>query len=317
MNRENASHRKVVVVGTGLVGMSYAYALGIKGLVREIGLVNRTLDKAQGEALDLNHCQPFVNPVSVNAGGFEMCRDAQIVVIAAGVNQEQGQTRLDLIEKNAAIIKETVPRILEYNPEPILLVVSNPVDILTHVAIKVSGLPPGRVIGSGTVLDTMRFRSLLSEVYEVDARNVHGYVVGEHGDSEVLVWSRVNIAGIPLLEYCAACGKSIAARKKSIEDDVRNAAYHVIQKKQATYYAIGLAMVRITEGVLMNQHSVLTVGTLMRGEYGLSNVCLSLPCVVGSNGIERVLASPLADDEEHALLDSASVLREGLSSIGY
>ncbi|HDQ40211.1 MAG TPA: L-lactate dehydrogenase [Desulfonatronum sp.] len=310
-------HRKVAVIGTGLVGMSYAYALTIKGLVREIGLINRTAAKAEGEAMDLSHGLPFTKPMDIRAGGYEMCRDAQIVVITAGASQQEGETRLDLAQRNVKIVEDIVPKVMEHNPDAILLMVSNPVDILTHVALKVSKLPPSRVISSGTVLDTMRFRHLLSEYYAVDPRNVHGYVIGEHGDSEVLVWSRVNIAGIPLLNYCEACGKSIDPKKEMIEDDVRNAAYHVIEKKQATYYAIGLAMARITEAVLMNQHSVLTVGTLMQGEYGLDDVCLSLPCVVGAEGIDRVLSNPLADNEKKALQGSARVLRKGLDAVGY
>ncbi len=310
-------HRKVAIIGTGLVGMSYAYALTIKGLVREIGLVNRTPARAEGEAMDLSHGLPFVKPVDIRAGGYNMCRDAQIVVITAGASQKKGETRLDLLKRNVSIIEEVVPRILKYNPDPILLIVSNPVDILTYIALKVSGLKPGRVIGSGTVLDTMRFRHLLSTHYNVDSRNVHGYVIGEHGDSEVLVWSRVNIAGIPLINYCQACGKFIEEKKKSIDEDVRNAAYHVIEKKHSTYYAIGLAMVRITEAVLLNQQSVLTVSTLMRGEYGMKDVCLSLPSLVGSNGVSLVLSSPLDENEEDALLNSARILRDGLSSVNY
>ncbi|GAB6058003.1 L-lactate dehydrogenase [Desulfonatronum parangueonense] len=311
------SHRKVTIVGTGLVGMSYAYALTIKGLVRELGLINRTAARAEGEAMDLSHGLPFVKPMDIQAGGYELCRDAQIVVIAAGANQKEGETRLDLAKRNVKIVEDIVPQIMENNSNPILLMVSNPVDILTHVALKVSGLPPQRVISSGTVLDTMRFRHLLSEFYNVDPRNVHGYVIGEHGDSEVPVWSRVNIAGIPLDDYCESCGKSIEARKKAIENDVRTAAYDVIERKQATYYAIGLAMIRITEAIVMNQHSVLTVGTLMQGEYGIKDVCLSLPSIVGAQGVDRVLANPLAESELNALLESARILREGLDSIGY
>lgn len=317
MRESISTHRKVTVIGAGMVGMSYAYALTIKGLVREIGLINRTAAKAEGEAMDLSHGLPFTRPMDIRAGGYELCTDAQIVVIAAGANQEEGETRLDLARRNVKIVEDIVPRVMERNPDAILLMVSNPVDILTHVALKVSGLPPERVIGSGTVLDTMRFRHLLSEHSDVDPRNVHGYVIGEHGDSEVLVWSRVNIAGIPLMDYCEACGKSIETRKQQIEDDVKNAAYHVIEKKEATYYAIGLAMVRITEAVLMNQHSVLTVGTLMQGEYGFKDVSLSLPCVVGAEGVHHVLKNTLSRDEEAALRKSAQVLREGLDSVGY
>jgi L-lactate dehydrogenase len=317
MQADAYCHRKVTIVGAGLVGMSYAYALSIKGLVREIGLIDRDPAKAEGEAMDLSHGLPFVKPTDIRAGGFEMCRDAQIVVISAGANQKEGETRLDLAKRNVKIIEAVVPKILEHNPKPILLIVSNPVDILAYVALKVSGLPPERVISSGTVLDTMRFRHLLSEYFEVDSRNVHGYVIGEHGDSEVPVWSRVNIAGIPLMDYCQVCGKSIAAKKREIEDNVRNAAYDVIKRKQATHYAIGLAMTRITEAVLMNQQSVLTVGTLMQGEYGFTDLCFSLPCVVGATGIDGVFSNALSEDEAKALGKSAQILREGLAALGY
>ena len=317
MQDNTKRHSKVAIVGTGLVGMSYAYAMTIKGLVREISLINRTPEKAEGEAMDLSHGLPFTKPVDIRSGGYELCKDAQMVVIAAGANQKEGETRMDLARRNVKIVEDVVPRIMEHNPDPILLMVSNPVDILTYVALKVSGLPPERVISSGTVLDTMRFRYLLSEFYNIDSRNVHGYVIGEHGDSEVLVWSRVNIAGISLMDWCQACSRSIHSKMSEIEEDVRNAAYHIIEKKGATYYAIALAMNRITEAVFMNQQSVLTVGTLMKGEYGIENVCLSLPCVLGSKGVSYVFSNPLAEDEERALQDSAEVLREGLDSVGY
>ncbi|WP_045217140.1 L-lactate dehydrogenase [Desulfonatronovibrio magnus] len=317
MHDKTKRHSKVAIVGTGLVGMSYAYAMTIKGLVREISLINRTPEKAEGEAMDLSHGLPFTKPVDIRSGGYELCKDAQMVVIAAGANQKEGETRMDLARRNVKIVEDVVPRIMEHNPDPILVMVSNPVDILTYVALKVSGLPPERVISSGTVLDTMRFRYLLSEFYNIDSRNVHGYVIGEHGDSEVLVWSRVNIAGISLMDWCQACSRSIHSKMPEIEEDVRNAAYHIIEKKGATYYAIALAMNRITEAVFMNQQSVLTVGTLMKGEYGIEDVCLSLPCVLGSKGVSYVFSNPLAEDEERALQDSAKVLREGLDSVGY
>ncbi len=317
MQDNTKRHSKVAIVGTGLVGMSYAYAMTIKGLVREISLINRTPEKAEGEAMDLSHGLPFTKPVDIRSGGYELCKDAQMVIIAAGASQKEGETRMDLARRNVKIVEDVVQRIMEHNPDPILLMVSNPVDILAYVALKVSGLPPERVISSGTVLDTMRFRYLLSEFYNMDSRNVHGYVIGEHGDSEVLVWSRVNIAGISLMDWCQACSKSIHPKMQEIEEDVRKAAYHIIEKKGATYYAIALAMNRITEAVFMNQQSVLTVGTLMKGEYGIEDVCLSLPCVLGSKGVSYIFSNPLAEDEEKALQDSARVLREGLDSVGY
>lgn len=308
---------KVTLIGTGLVGMSYAYAATIKGTVREIGLINRTPEKAEGEAMDLSHGLPFAEPVDIRAGGYELCRDAQIVVIAAGSAQKEGENRLDLARRNVRIVEDIVPRIMEYNSHPILLMVSNPVDILSYVALRVSGLPPERVISSGTVLDTMRFRYLLSRFYDMDSRNVHGYVIGEHGDSEVPVWSRVNIAGISLMDWCRTCARSIHPKKHEIEEDVRKAAYNVIEKKGSTYYAIALAMNRITEAVFKNQQSVLTVGTLMQGEYGIKDVCLSLPCVVGSKGVSQIFSNPLAEEEEKALRDSAGVLRKHLNALGY
>ncbi len=317
MHKDTHGHNKVVIVGTGMVGMSYAYAMTIKGTAREIGLVNRNQDRAEGEAMDLSHGLPFAEPVDIQAGGYELCKDARLVVIAAGASQKPGETRLDLTKRNVGIIEDIVPRIMAFNPNPILLVVSNPVDILTHVALKVSGLRPERVISSGTVLDTMRFRYLVSRFYNIDSRNVHGYVIGEHGDSEVLVWSRVNIAGISLMDWCRSCSKSVHAHRQEIEDNVRQAAYHVINKKEATYYAIALAMNRITEAVFFNQRSVLTVGTLMQGEYGIKDVCFSLPCVVGSQGVSHIFSNPLAEEEEKALHSSARILRENLSSVGY
>jgi L-lactate dehydrogenase len=309
----------VVIVGTGMVGTSIAYALIMKGLVQNLGLINRSPEKAEGEAMDLKHCLPFVSPVNIRAGGFELCKDAQVVVVTAGATQAEGETRLDLCGKNARIIKGIVQDILEYNPAPIILVVTNPVDVLTYVALRESGLPPERVIGSGTVLDTARFRSLVAEHCSLDTRNTHGYVIGEHGDSEVLVWSRLNIAGVLMNDYCGqACTRECPDDfRGDIDDNVRNAAYEIIKKKGATYYAVALAVVSILETVLKNHRSVLTVSSLMQGQYGISNVCLSLPSLLGSRGVENVLDSPLADNETHALRESARVLRETLESIGY
>lgn len=309
----------VAIVGTGMVGTSIAYALIMKGLVQNLGLINRSPERAEGEAMDLKHCLPFVSPVNIRAGGFELCKDAQVVVITAGATQAEGETRLDLCGKNARIIKDIVQDILEHNPAPIILVVSNPVDVLTYVALRESGLPPERIIGSGTVLDTARFRSLVAEHCAVDTRNTHGYVIGEHGDSEVLVWSRLNIAGVLMNDYCGqACTRECPDDfRGDIDDKVRNAAYEIIKKKGATYYAVALAVVSILETVLKNHRSVLTVSSLMQGQYGISDVCLSLPSLLGSQGVENVLDSPLADNETRALRDSARVLRETLESIGY
>ncbi|MEW5950039.1 MAG: L-lactate dehydrogenase [Thermodesulfobacteriota bacterium] len=309
---------KVAVIGTGMVGSSFAYALTIKGTVRELALINRTPERAEGEAMDLNHGLSFLSPMNIQAGGYELCRDAQVVVITAGAPQKPGETRLDLAKKNAAGIEEIVPKILEFNPSPILLMVSNPVDILTYVALKVSGLPSKQVIGSGTVLDSSRFRFLLSGNCAIDPRSVHAHIISEHGDSEVAVWSRVNIAGIPLHEYCSICDRQCPkATKDAIFENVKKAAYDIIAKKGATYYAIGLALTRIVEAIVRDEHSILTVSSLVEDYYGISNVCLSLPSVVGRQGVEKVITASLNDAEARALQNSAQILRENLKSLGW
>ncbi|MGE4557422.1 MAG: L-lactate dehydrogenase [Desulfovibrionaceae bacterium] len=308
---------KVAVVGAGMVGATTAYSIISKGLVQELGLIDANPDRAMGEAMDLKHCLAFTDPVDIRAGGYELCKDAQIVIVTAGAAQKEGETRLDLCAKNSRIMRSIVREVMAHNPYPILLIVSNPVDVLTRAALEESGLPPERVIGSGTVLDTARFRFLIANHCRVDVRNVHGYVIGEHGDSEVFVWSRLNIGGVAFDQYCrdfcarAACG----GVREEIEQDVRNSAYQIIQMKGATYYAVSLAVARIVKSILRNQRSVLTVSTQMRGQFGLQDVCLSLPCLVGSAGVEAVIDSPLGESEEAALLRSARTLKEAFDAI--
>lgn len=317
MNYKNV-RSKVAIVGTGMVGSSFAYALTIRGLVRELVLINRTPERAEGEAMDLNHGLSFLSPVSIQAGGYELCQDAQVVVIAAGLAQGSGQSRLDLAKANARVMKEIIPKVMEFNPAPIFLVATNPVDILTYVVLKVSGLAPGQVMGSGTVLDSSRFRFLLSGNCTIDPRSVHAYIIGEHGDSELAVWSRVNVAGIPLHEYCSVCTRSCPRdTREAIVEKVRGAAYEIIKRKGATYYAIGLALARIVEAIMRDQHSVLTVSTLVTDYYGIADVCLSLPSIVGATGIEKVITASLAEEEVRALQNSARVLKENLRSLGW
>ncbi|EMG37248.1 L-lactate dehydrogenase [Desulfocurvibacter africanus PCS] len=310
--------QKVAIVGAGRVGTALAYALLIKGPAREITLANRTPERAHAEALDLSHGLSYVSPTRVAGGGYEMCDNADVVVLTAGAAQKEGETRLDLVRKNAEITKKIIPEVLSRTPSPILIVVTNPVDVLTYVALKESGLPASRVIGSGTVLDTARFSYSLSRHFDVDTRNVHAYIVGEHGDSEVPLWSRANIAGVPVDEYGRLRGMDVGPEfRRKMADEVRTAAYHIIERKEATYWGIGLAVTRIIEAILKNQHSVLTVSALVRDYYGISDVCLSLPSVVGQNGIEAEVTAKLADEEVERLRDSASVIQDSLRSIGY
>jgi L-lactate dehydrogenase len=309
---------KVAIVGMGAVGATFAYAMTMKGLAHKLALINRHVEKAEGEAMDLIQGLAFAQPVEIDAGGYELAKDAQIVVLTAGAAQAEDETRLDLAGKNAKITKEIVHEIMEHNPNPIFLVVANPVDILTYVTLKESGLPPERVIGSGTALDTVRFRHLIGEHCNVDPRNVHGYIIGEHGDSEVPIWSRTNIAGVLFENYCNSCDVEASCQvQDEIAHKVRNAAYEIIKRKGATYYAIGLCMVRIVEAILKDQKSVLTVSSLVQGQYGVRDVCMSLPRVVGGLGVEHVVEAELTDDERQALEKSAGVIRETLDSIGY
>lgn len=306
---------KVVILGVGDVGATTAYALMMSALVSEIVLVDINEDLARGEALDLSHSAAFVSPVRVRAGGYEDCAGASIVVITAGVNQRPGETRLDLINKNIAIYQEILPKILKYCPDSIYLIVSNPVDILTYITVNITGLPTERVIGSGTVLDTSRFRYLLSEHCDVDPRNIHAYVVGEHGDTEVPVWSLANVGGVPLETFCKLKELTYTPQWQSeISTQVRRAAYEIIDLKGSTYYAVGLALVRIIQTILRDERALLTVSTPLQGFHGIYDVALSLPAILGRSGISQVLPMPLNDQEEEQLQHSAATLKEAIKN---
>lgn len=307
---------KVVVVGTGFVGATTAYTLMLSGLFSEIVLIDINKDKVEGEVMDLNHGLPFVRPVNIYNGDYKDCAGADIVIIAAGANQKPGETRIDLVRKNAAIFKNMVPQIVKYNKHCILLVVTNPVDILTYVTWKVSGFSKNKVIGSGTVLDTARFRYRLADNLGVDTRNIHAYVLGEHGDTEVLTWSLTNVAGISLDTYCAelqGCGENMS--KEEIYDDVKNAAYKIIERKGATYYAVALAVRRIVEAIIRDERSILTVSSLIEGPYGIRDVCLSVPTIVNRDGIDRVLEVPMSDEEKELLRKSGDALRSVIEDL--
>ncbi|MCK8828331.1 L-lactate dehydrogenase [Natroniella acetigena] len=309
--QQNNDPNKIAIIGAGGVGATTAYALMIKGIGSEIVLVDINKQKAEGEAMDLNHGSSFVNPVKVYAGDYSDCKDAEIIIITAGAKQKPDETRLDLVDKNVAIFKEMIPQITEYNDNCILLIISNPVDILTYVTLKLSGFPKERVFGSGTVLDSSRFRTLLSESCNIATNNVHGYIIGEHGDSKVAAWSLTNIAGTNLDDYCPVCEETCTRdNQEQIATQVKNAAYKIIEKKGSTFYAIALAISKIVRSILRDENSVLTVSTLLHGEYGVEDICLSLPTVINSSGIDRVLNLDLQPQERETFVKSAKTLQE-------
>lgn len=319
MNEINkaGSLRKVVVVGAGSVGATYCYSLAQSGLADEIIIIDRNEDLVRGQVLDLVHGQPFFPPVNIRAGLKEDYADAKLIVITAGLAQKPGETRLQLLKKNADIVGGIAEEVAASNSNGIMLIVSNPVDVLTYVALKRSGWDRRRVIGSGTVLDSARFRHLLGDHCGVDVHNVHAYILGEHGDSEFAAWSMTHIGGSVIDDFCPICGKcdNWKSVRESIEKQVRESAYHIINAKGYTQFAVGLALVRISAAILRTQNSLLTVSVLTDGEYGLSDVCLSVPCIVSGGGVERIIDSPLSSDETEALKRSAGILRQAIDSL--
>jgi len=308
--------RKVVVIGAGFVGTTYIYALMHTGLAGEIVLIDLDQKKVKGEVMDLEHGLAFVQPVEIRSGDYSDCADANLIVVTAGAKQIPGQSRLDLIQRNADIVKSICDGIKKSDSDAVLLMVANPVDALTQVALKQLGWPRERVIGSGTVLDSARFRSMLSRHCGVDTRNVHAYILGEHGDSEVAAWSMTHVAGVRMKDYCVICqGCDPKKGHKEITSRVRDSAYHIIDYKGSTYYAIGLSLTRISGAILRNEHSILTVSLLLQGEYSINDICLSVPCVVGKTGVERIITAQLSEDEHAALKASAQVLRKILDNM--
>ena len=307
----------VAIVGVGAVGATTAYALMNAGATSELILIGRDLEKVTGEVMDLNHGSSFVPPVTIRAGGYEDCSEARVVIITAGVRQKPGESRIELLERNLEVINEIIPKVVANNDDCVILMVTNPVDALTYAALKKSGFPPGRVIGSGTLLDTSRFRYLLGEQCHVAIQNVHAYIIGEHGDSEVAAWSATNVAGMPFELFCQGCPCGCTlGDKDEIFQSVRNAAYEIIEKKGATFYAIGLAVRRIVQAILRNESVILTVSSLMEGQYGVSDVCVSLPSVVDESGVSRVLEMTLSEDESGMFRASAESLRDNLEKVG-
>jgi len=309
--------RKVVIIGAGAVGSTFAYSLAQSGLADNIAVMDLNNDLAEGQVLDLAHGLPYFPAVKIHTGTVEDYADAQVIVMTAGAKQRPGESRLELLQRNAAIIESVVDDIVAQNSEAVLLLVSNPVDVLTYVAHKRSGWPQGRVFGSGTVLDSARFRYLLGKTCGIDVHNVHAYILGEHGDSEFAAWSMTHVGGIPFEEYCIKSGLDIdwESKKEEIIHEVRNSAYHIIGYKGATHFAVGLAMVRIVRSILRNESSVLTVSAVLDGEYGYNDVCIGVPSIVTGKGIEKVLDVELASDEKAAFANSADILKKAIDSL--
>ena len=307
--------QKVAVIGCGFVGATSAFSLIQSGLFSEMVLIDANHEKAVGEAMDLSHGSAYSTPVKIYAGNYDDIVDAGLIVITAGANQKPNETRLDLVKKNVSIFKSIIPEIKERNCEGILLIVSNPVDILTYVTLKLSGFPANRVIGSGTVLDTARLKHVLGEHLQVDSRNIHAYVIGEHGDSELAVWSGAQVAGIHINHFCELRGHfQHQEAMNRLYQEVRDSAYHIIERKGATYYGVAVAVKRIAEAIVKNEHAVLPISSLMQGEFGLSDLCLSIPTVVGNKGVEMVDIY-LDNEEKQKLLESAHALKQVLESL--
>ena len=310
---------KIGIIGSGLVGATAAYALVMEGIGRHIVLVDKNEARAQAEADDILHAVPFAHPLQVSAGEYRDLAGSQVVIVTAGVNQRPGESRLQLLERNAAVFREVVPQVLTYAPEAVLVVATNPVDVMTHLAARYaaeSGLPSWRVIGSGTTLDTARFRTLLGAHFGVDPHHVHGYVVGEHGDSEVLTWSLVTIGGMPLEAFCQLRDMCLDDEaQQAIDQRVRRAAYHIIAGKGATYYGIGGALARIVDVLLHDQRAILTVCTPTPEVAGVADVTVSLPHLVGGDGILATLPLPLDKDEAAALRTSAQTIRSVIDDL--
>ncbi len=303
-------NRKVVLIGTGMVGMSYAYALLNQNACDELVLIDLDKERARGEAMDLNHGLAFSGShMKIRAGEYSDCANADIVVICAGVAQKPGESRLDLLNRNTEVFRSIIGPVTESGFNGIFLVATNPVDIMTRITCALSGFNPRRVIGTGTALDTARLRYLLGEYFSVDPRNMHAYVIGEHGDSEFVPWSQAMLATRPILEICEASGGSCCQEDlDKISEEVRTAAQQIIKAKRATYYGIGMAMVRITKAIFGNESSVLTVSTMLRGEYGQHGVFAGVPCIVGRNGVRRVLPLNLSPEESEKFNRSCETL---------
>ena len=316
MSKVTVNPKKAVMIGCGFVGSASVFALMQSGLFTEIVLIDADKNKAEGEAMDISHGIPFARPMKIYAGDYDDAADAAIIIVSAGAGQKPGETRLDLVHKNVSIFKSIIPEIAKRGFDGILLIVANPVDILTQVAIKLSGLPEERVIGSGTVLDSARLKYKLGEHLSVDSRSVHAFIVGEHGDSEVVAWSSANVSGVELSKMCEMRGHY--QHKKNTEEiaaAVKNSAYDIINRKHATYYGIAMSVRRICEVIMRDEKSILPVSHMMHGVYGIDGVVLSMPAIVGSDGVEADIPIELNGEEALKLKESADALKEIVDSL--
>ena len=307
--------RKLAVIGCGFVGSASAFALMQSGLFSEMVLIDANRARAEGEALDISHGLPFAKPMKIYAGDYPDLADASLIVVTAGAGQKPGETRLDLVKKNVSIFRSIIPSITQYNKEAILLIVANPVDILTYAAAKLSGFPENRVFGTGTVLDTARLKYLLGEHLQVDSRAVHAFILGEHGDSEIVAWSSANVSGLPLHNFCEMRGYfDHDAAMETLAAGVKNSAYEIIEKKGATYYGIAMSVRRVCEAIVRDEKSILPVSSVQHGSYGIDGVALSLPAVVGKDGVETIVPIALSEAEITALRASAQTLKDVLAA---
>lgn len=312
----NKKGNKVVIIGTGFVGSTTAFALMQSGLISDMILIDVNKEKALGEVMDLNHGLSFTKPLTIEVGDYSQCENADVIIIAAGPSMLPGESRLTLAEKNCAITRNIMKEVAKYTEEAVIIIATNPVDILTYVGAKAVGYDEKKIIGSGTVLDSARFRFLLSRYFNIDTRNVHGYIIGEHGDTEVAAWSLTNIVGMDLREYCPLCDEEFCDEKKSdIFRSVRDSGYEILGKKGATYYGVAMAVKRITEAVLRDENTILTVSSVMNGQYGIDEVAFSLPTIINRDGIRQVLELPIDEREKELLLESADKLKEILKRI--
>ena len=316
MQNEGVNLRKAAVIGCGFVGSASAFSLMNSGLFSELVLIDADQAKAEGEAMDISHGVPFARQMKIYAGNYDDIVDAAIIIVTAGANQKTEETRLDLVHKNVAIFKSIIPEISKRNCKGILLIVANPVDILTYTALKLSGFEENRVIGSGTVLDTARLKTQLSEHLQVDSKSIHAFIIGEHGDSEIAAWSSSNVSGISLDDFCEMRGHyHHREATEEIAEKVKNSAYEIIEKKRATYYGIAMAVKRICEVIIRDEKSILPISSMMHGEYGIDDVVLSMPAIVGKNGLETKVPIELNEEEQAALKKSAETLKEVLASL--
>ena len=314
---QDVNLRKVAVIGCGFVGSASAFSLMNSGLFSEIVLIDSDRAKAEGEAMDISHGVPFAREMKIYAGDYDDIVDAAIIIITAGANQKPTETRLDLVHKNVKIFQAIIPEISRRECKGILLIVANPVDILTYTAIKLSGFQENRVIGSGTVLDTARLKSKLSRHLEVDSRSIHAFIIGEHGDSEIAAWSSANVSGIPINEFCEMRGHYDHEKaKEEIADKVKNSAYEIIERKHATYYGIAMAVKRICEVIIRDEKSIMPISSMMHGEHGVDDVVLSMPAIVGKNGLETKVPISLDEKEKIKLKESADTLKRIINDLG-